>query len=189
MKAYLYSDPIAQTAATSNQPFIWDQALKVRKLSPKEWSIMKQGKDYGVSEGVHFPIHDANANVGSLSFYSDDLNHIFEVWSEYQTFLSHISFLCHTLIKGMPALSHKELFKKNHRLSRAEAEVLSLAAQGWRNGNIADYLFISESAVKKRAHSAFRKLGVRTMPQATVAAVLRREISPYGLANISSNME
>ncbi|MBL4839165.1 MAG: autoinducer binding domain-containing protein [Kordiimonadaceae bacterium] len=185
---FIYSDPIAQITAVTNQPFIWDQALKVKKLSPKEWSVMNQGQEYGLSEGINFPIHDAQSNIGSLNFYSDDLTHIYDVWSEYQTLLSHVSFLCHTITNSFGHLNIEEI-PSLRQLSRAEAEVLTLAAQGWRSGNIADHLYISESAVKKRAQSAFRKLGVRTMSQATVAAVLRREISPYGLDTYQASLK
>jgi DNA-binding CsgD family transcriptional regulator len=49
-------------------------------------------------------------------------------------------------------------------LSRREAEAAHLAAQGLRNIEIAQHLFVSEVTVKGHLRNAFRKLGVKRRP-------------------------
>ncbi|MDR7381653.1 response regulator [Promicromonospora iranensis] len=53
-------------------------------------------------------------------------------------------------------------------LSRREAEVMDLVAEGLSNGEVAARLFISEKTVKNHVNSLFAKLGVTTRSQAIV---------------------
>jgi NarL family two-component system response regulator LiaR len=56
-------------------------------------------------------------------------------------------------------------------LSARESEVLGLVARGYTNHQIARYLLISVSTVKKHVRSAISKLGVSDRTQAAVRAV------------------
>lgn len=79
-----------------------------------------------------------------------------------------------------------KLFEEFTRLTRArreapdrlltsrEVEVLSLVAQGHRNAQIADKLFISERTVKVHITNLFRKLGLNDRVQATRYAIRHR---------------
>jgi two-component system response regulator DegU len=79
-----------------------------------------------------------------------------------------------------------KLFEEFSRLARArreapdrlltsrEVEVLSLLAQGNRNAEIADKLFISERTVKVHITNLFRKLGLSDRVQATRYAIRHR---------------
>ncbi|MFC4629974.1 response regulator transcription factor [Promicromonospora alba] len=53
-------------------------------------------------------------------------------------------------------------------LSRREAEVMDLVADGLSNGEVAARLFISQKTVKNHVNSLFAKLGVTTRSQAIV---------------------
>ncbi|HUT76009.1 MAG TPA: response regulator transcription factor [Armatimonadota bacterium] len=59
-------------------------------------------------------------------------------------------------------------------LTTREVEVLSLLAQGNRNAEIADKLFISERTVKVHITNLFRKLGLSDRVQATRYAIRHR---------------
>lgn len=56
-------------------------------------------------------------------------------------------------------ISPRQLLQRNPTSAR-ELEIVKLIAQGFRNKEIADNLFISEQTVKNHLHSVFRKLGV-----------------------------
>jgi DNA-binding NarL/FixJ family response regulator len=62
-------------------------------------------------------------------------------------------------------------------LSRREAEVMDLVADGLSNGEVAALLFISEKTVKNHVNSLFAKLGVTTRSQAIVRW-LQRDADP-----------
>lgn len=55
--------------------------------------------------------------------------------------------------------------------STRERQVLSLAADGLTNNEIARHLFLSESTVKTHLSSSFRKLGVSSRAEATAAVL------------------
>ncbi len=61
-------------------------------------------------------------------------------------------------------------------LTQAEIEALRMQAQGLRLKQIAGLLNISESAVKARLNNAKRKLGAKTLSQASSLAAQRRLI-------------
>jgi DNA-binding NarL/FixJ family response regulator len=57
---------------------------------------------------------------------------------------------------GTPASSSRE----RSRLSQREREIVALVAQGFKNKEIAEKMFISEQTVKNHLHNIFDKLGV-----------------------------
>ncbi len=60
------------------------------------------------------------------------------------------------------------------RLSRREAEVLSLVVQGQSNGEIALALQVSARTIQKHLERIYQKLGVRNRTEAAVQAYARR---------------
>jgi len=56
-----------------------------------------------------------------------------------------------------------------HRLTRSEREVLSLVAQGLRNREVANQLFVSVNTVKTHLQHIFKKLGVSNRREAAQA--------------------
>jgi len=50
--------------------------------------------------------------------------------------------------------------RERNPLSRREREIVSLVAQGFKNKEIAERMFISEQTVKNHLHNIFDKLGV-----------------------------
>ena len=67
--------------------------------------------------------------------------------------------------KVLPALAIPTAVRK-HLLSKRETEVLRLVAQGLRNKDIAERLFISEVTVKAHMRNIMRKLGARSRTHA-----------------------
>ncbi|MBN1881661.1 MAG: response regulator transcription factor [Deltaproteobacteria bacterium] len=56
-------------------------------------------------------------------------------------------------------------------LSPREREVLKLVAEGYKNREISEYLFISEKTVKKHRANIMRKIGARTVSALTAYAI------------------
>ncbi|WP_297708079.1 LuxR C-terminal-related transcriptional regulator [uncultured Eudoraea sp.] len=70
-------------------------------------------------------------------------------------------------LKGIQIVQEKVVVPKNDKvvlntLSLREKEVLELVAQGLRNKEIADKLFISTDTIKKHLYNSFQKLHVST---------------------------
>jgi DNA-binding NarL/FixJ family response regulator len=56
-------------------------------------------------------------------------------------------------------------------LSPREAEVIALIAQGLRNQEIADRVYLSINSIKTYVRSAYRKMGVRSRSEAIIWAL------------------
>src|ERR1019366_5820269 len=59
---------------------------------------------------------------------------------------------------GTPPSSSRE--RERSLLSQREREIVALVAQGFKNKEMAEKMFISEQTVKNHLHNIFEKLGV-----------------------------
>ena len=73
--------------------------------------------------------------------------------------------------RGLPRGPRESTRESRFQLTQREAEVLELVAQGMRDADIAERLFLSEKTVNHHVSAILRKLGVSTRTQA--AAQLR----------------
>lgn len=77
------------------------------------------------------------------------------------------------LIQLIGEMSHKTNGSDPKKLTKREAEILDLMAQGNANKSIAQTLFISEKTVKNHVSSIFKKLEVGDRTQAVIQAAKR----------------
>ncbi len=63
------------------------------------------------------------------------------------------------------------------RLSNREREIVALVAQGFKNKEIAERMFIGEQTVKNHLHNVFDKLGVSDRLELALYAI-RHNVRP-----------
>lgn len=73
--------------------------------------------------------------------------------------------------KGLKEAGVKYVHNANSPLTRREAEVLRLMAEGKSNKSIGEFLFISEKTVKNHVSSILQKLVVDDRTQAVISAI------------------
>lgn len=135
--------------------------------------------------------HDASIRVLVLTTYADDRSVIDALRAGARGYLTkdcgaqEICAALHRVMAGQavidPAVQHhlvsaiiaspatssdEQEPRLPDRLTRREAEVLSLVAQGLSNAEIADRLVVSETTVKSHINHLFAKTGVRDRAQA-----------------------
>lgn len=76
--------------------------------------------------------------------------------------------------RPIPAPRNLPQTDKPVALSRREREITGLVAQGFRNREIADKLFISEQTVKNHMHNIFEKVGVQDRLELALYAIYHR---------------
>ena len=80
--------------------------------------------------------------------------------------------------RPIPMPRHVSPTDKPAPLSRREREIVCLVAQGFRNREIADKLFISEQTVKNHMHNIFEKVGVQDRLELALYAIYHRLHEP-----------
>jgi DNA-binding CsgD family transcriptional regulator/tetratricopeptide (TPR) repeat protein len=74
-------------------------------------------------------------------------------------------------VRGLPRGPRASTRENPAGLTARELEVLALVAQGLRNADVADRLFVSEKTVDHHVSAVLRKLGARTRAEASAEAV------------------
>jgi two-component system, NarL family, nitrate/nitrite response regulator NarL len=100
---------------------------------------------------------------GPLSLIEKSLSkvHSGEIWLDANTTAAVIRQFASPLPAEMPGpqISSK-VSRERTQLSQREREIIVLIAQGYKNKEIAEKMFITEQTVKNHLHNVFDKLGV-----------------------------
>jgi DNA-binding NarL/FixJ family response regulator len=87
--------------------------------------------------------------------------HAGEIWLDSHTTAAVIrQFVANDESSPLPAPSAPPRDRERSPLSQREREIVALVAQGFKNKEMAEKMFISEQTVKNHLHNIFDKLGV-----------------------------
>jgi DNA-binding NarL/FixJ family response regulator len=87
--------------------------------------------------------------------------HAGEIWLDSHTTAAVIrQFVANDESPAPPPLSAAPRERERSPLSQREREIVALVAQGFKNKEMAEKMFISEQTVKNHLHNIFDKLGV-----------------------------
>lgn len=87
------------------------------------------------------------------------------VKKDYPDQYENYSKIRESLAAGRKEISHALSQNKTEALTEREREIASLAAQGLRNGEIAEKLCVTENTVRTHLYAAFQKLGINRRAQ------------------------
>ena len=173
---FIRHDPVIKKGLAGGSVFTGKEALAEHR-SPEAERIVAESMEFGVS--------DPSGHVLlSLSFGPET-----RLWTTLCLPSADISLDSTTKLVLRTALfvfyaRHKEFQTKPTfgsdvpTLTPRERDVLHWIALGWTKAEIAEYLYISESCVKRHCENASYKLGVNNMASAVARAM------SYGLINI-----
>jgi len=83
-----------------------------------------------------------------------------EIWLDSNTTAAVIRQFANPAESGAPAPHGNGKPRERAQLSQREREIIVLIAQGYKNKEIAEKMFITEQTVKNHLHNVFDKLGV-----------------------------
>lgn len=87
--------------------------------------------------------------------------HAGEIWLDSNTTAAVIrQFVAAPGVDYTPAFTNGKTPRERAQLSQREREIIVLIAQGYKNKEIAEKMFITEQTVKNHLHNVFDKLGV-----------------------------
>jgi DNA-binding CsgD family transcriptional regulator len=170
---YLAIDPVVSAAATSLLPFDWSE-LNHRGIRVKQ--MFAESREFGIGQqGLGFPVRGP---LGDHALFAVTSNASASEWYKLRSsYMRDLQLLAHFVHGKVLEFKDGESFPIKP-LSAREREVLSWAARGLNNDQIAFKLGISERVVRAYFESARHKLNCLNRSHVLARAVSLRLVGP-----------
>lgn len=169
-KDYAKIDPVTQAVLASRKPFFWADIVKQNDLAPSSLRLMHEAQDSGVTDGIGISLTGGlNELVGIGLARRQDCNE-----NSYET-LSYaylLSIYFHETYRDFLTHPHQV------ELTTRQKEILSWAAEGKTDEDIAAILSISINTVRFHWKGVFKKLESNGRLYATSKALRLGLINP-----------
>ena len=162
-------DPIAKCALRSKRPFKWSEAY--RFATKKGQMIVDLTHDFGISDGVMFPMHSLESVTGGVSLGGELLDHS-------STEITEIELVCQTAYYRLEQLLGPFPYQKVADLTPRETEIVQFVAAGKTNWEIATILGIEADTVKKCLNRVSQKLRTTNRAHTVANAIASNQIFP-----------
>ena len=161
---YSENDPVRLMGLASRRAFLWDDMIANQNLSKAQMSIMNQGQDAGLVDGVgmafHGPLGEAfGVGLASSTANAESGDHLTEI--EVISTQFHVLYTAKFDQTPLPSVC----------LTPRELEVLKWVATGKSNWAIGEILNISEHGVDFHIRNILRKLDTDSRLTAVVKAL------------------
>lgn len=188
---YLTQDPVVSLGLKQTLPIFWNKLDLDHPTMPAcSRDVMNLAADFGVRNGVSFPLHTPYGEKGILSFITKDPSNselMFENVPILSFCASYIFNAAVELVKRKP-----ELAKHLADLSAREKECLLWASEGKTSWEIATILGISERTVNFHLNQVTNKTDSRNRNQAIAKTISSGLILPsledVTITNIRTSM-
>jgi LuxR family quorum sensing-dependent transcriptional regulator len=153
------------------RPFRWfREAPYDPDREPRAVELVRQARDFGMVDGFMIPVVSPGGRIGQVWFGGRKID-LPEDGLPALHLMAQYTFDRVRRLRGMPDLPQ-------FVLTLREREVLTLAAQGGSNEQIAEQLKITTRTVKEHIKNCCRKLGAATRTQSVMIAMRDRIIQP-----------
>lgn len=171
---YVEADPIPQFCFVTNRPFTWQQVTDMPCLSKTQIKIMNEAQEAMLLNGIAVPIHGIRGELSGVGLASSSGS--IEVDTNLLHLIRTIVFQFHM------AFTEKESTEKlkftTNPLTKRETEILSWAAEGKSDIDIAEILGISYPTIRFHLNNAYKKLGANERVFAVTKAIRHGLILP-----------
>ena len=173
---YYNLDPVMTTAAMQTLPYTWQSLYDDNRAGADNRQVFDEAGEFGIRNGITFPIHGPEGAVATLSVSSDERGaEADRHWNAHRYDLQLIACYSHdAIIKCVLSASEQELV----HLTQRERECLLWTARGKTTWEVSQLLSISEHTVIFHIKNATRKLDVYSKHHAVVKAILLGLILP-----------
>ncbi|WP_042013370.1 helix-turn-helix transcriptional regulator [Aeromonas fluvialis] len=174
---YLTQDPVVYLGLKQTQPIFWNKLdCDSPWLPSASRDVMNLAADFGVRNGVSFPLHTPQGEHGILSFITKDKSNsdlMFENVPLLSFCASYIFNSALQLIKSRP-----DMMKYLTELSDREKECLFWASEGKTSWEIATILGITERTVNFHLTQVTNKTDSKNRSQAIAKGITSGIIVP-----------
>lgn len=162
---YQLMDPVVLYAFQRISPFSWDENISINSMVSFS-KIFNQSKNYNITNGYTFVLHDNNNYMAMLSIVMDNKG-IIDIEDEIKEIKADLQLLLITVYEKITSL-YKEVIQNKFRneslekdlFSERENEILYWASMGKTYNEIALILGVKVSTIKFHIGNVVKKLGV-----------------------------
>lgn len=174
---YMAIDPTVQHCSRNITPMSWDSGALLKQQSAVIRQFVGEARDFGLNNGVSFPLHTAQGDFAMLTFASDqspghEKGRIPRVLPVGQLFTAYL----HEAVRRI--FDSEDIALSRVALTVREKECLLWATEGKTAWETAQILNISERTVTFHLQNVQGKLGVNNRQQAVARAVALGIIEP-----------
>lgn len=168
---YISKDPACLTCYGTRNAFMWSDMVEQKELSSTQSSIMNQGEEAGLLNGITVPFHGPMGELFAIGLASSSSNPDVGVFiKEIQALATQFHFLNtaffdQTRADGIPVLTPRE------------REVLKWCAAGKTSWCISEILGISEHGVEFHMRNIMKKFDAETRVTAVVKGLQSGQIT------------
>ncbi|MDB5492617.1 MAG: hypothetical protein JWO78_2466 [Micavibrio sp.] len=174
-KNYAELDPVTQTVLSSRKPFFWSDVVDDPGIAQSSLRLMREAEDSGVTDGISISLcGQGNELVGIGLARKSALK------ENHYSVLSGAYLLSVYFHETYRAMLSKPLKIK---LTARETEILSWAAEGKTDDDIAAILNISQNTVRFHWKKVFTKLEAHGRIYAITKAIRLNLITPAFVGN------
>lgn len=165
-------DPIIFLAMHQTLPIVWNQLPSFSKLPLGAERVMSEAKQFGLFNGISFPLRGSHGEFGVFSFITDEPGFSVE---KNEAQLAHI---VNYVLDAAIRINGNKKIEELKPLTPGELTCLFWAAEGKTSGEIAIILGITERTVRFRLDAIIKKLGASNRAHAIMMAAMAGLIHP-----------
>lgn len=167
---FFMDDPVSRSSFSMAQPFTWEQARNVFEQTARAAQIEGEAKEFGMVDGMGFPMFDPNNWQAVVSLAADTPVSL----SRRE---SGVIYLASVMAQSQAAELNAADRAGTTELTPRERDVLTWMAHGKSNWETATILGISEGTVRIHLSSIRAKLSASNTTHAVARALRTRQIS------------
>lgn len=175
-KGYDQVDPVPKYCFLTNTPFTWQHVTALGSLSKDQRLVMDEAQEAMLYDGIAVPMHGINGELSGVGMASSSGG-----IRPDKHLLSIIRILC---LQFHLAYTERESTETalnaldSNLLTGRETEILSWAAEGKSDADIADIIGVSYPTVRFHLNNAYKKLGANERIYAVTKAIRHGLILP-----------
>jgi DNA-binding CsgD family transcriptional regulator len=165
-------DPIVTYGVHQDGTFEWAEIPKKVHLHSKQKQCLYLGEEAGLHNGISIPLRGINNQMAGISLATSEKIDACEINPDL------ITAYCNHFYTAFKRLHNPRQHPTNILLTKQEREVLTWAANGKSDEDIAEIMKISKHTVNMHARGAFKKLDASNRVVAVVKAISLGIIHP-----------
>jgi DNA-binding CsgD family transcriptional regulator len=176
-EGYMSIDPTVTHCARHVTPFCWEQITSLEKENERIHRFMGEARDFGLNNGISFPVHSAQGEFAMFSVASDQDPTRAKLKNLEALPIAHL-FTAHLHEAVRKIIEQQVIPLKQTHLTDREQQCLLWTAEGKTAWETSQILHISERTVVFHLQNVAQKLNVVNRQQAVARAVSLGLISP-----------